>query len=168
MNVNVFIMCFCTLSYCLFYCTFYILCGFIERWKWLWYLAYFRQRNSEKQPDVGILGLNKFSGEWIGLAQTTVITCAVVSRTGSENISEIILTSSQVSSPTGTIFLGNFLLGNKSGLAQLLSKAILKAMSVACHSYCVNNALPYKKLHYNVLFLLFRLKQTYWNQIIAI
>lgn len=61
-------------------------------------------------------------------------TCALVSRTGSDNTSELIITSNQVSPPTTTVFLDRFPLGHKCGSAQVLNETT----GVAYHSYQVN------------------------------
>ena len=111
-----------------------------ERWKWLRCLPSLQQQNSEKlRTEMGILGLTKmFRQVNSPHGSCNCNTCALVhgfSRTGSKHISKVIPTSSQVSPPATTIYLGSFLPSHECGSTQLLSKA----NSVALHCYQVKH-----------------------------
>lgn len=57
--------------------------------------------------------------------------CALVSWTGPDNISKVILASIQVSPTTTIIYLGSFLLGYECGSVQLLS--VVTSVAICSH-----------------------------------
>lgn len=124
MHVNVSIICFCTLSYYLFSQTCFIFYVFIrETWKWLRCLASLWQQNSEKQTDMGGLGLNivfrKVNRPCMNCDYNTVLSAHRLAPITYLRPSSLVTSAP----PTTTIYQGTLQPGYQCGLTQLLREA---------------------------------------------